>query len=71
MRFSRLGAAGLALIAVPAAGEAATILVYHSPETLERRLLVVRADGPDRLFYCLMPPAEAGCQQVPIRRRRG
>jgi len=71
MRLSRLGLAGLALIAVPGAGQAATIFVYHSPETLERRLLVVRADGPDRLFYCMMPPAEAGCQQVPFKRRRG
>ena len=48
---------------------AATIVVFTSPETLERRMVVVDQDGPDRLYFCMLPPGEAGCHQVPVRPR--
>lgn len=48
---------------------AATILVFTSPETLERRMVVLDQGGPDRLFYCMLPPGEAGCHQVAMKRR--
>jgi hypothetical protein len=30
---------------------------------------VVDRDGPDRVFMCMLPPGEAGCHQVPVKRR--
>jgi hypothetical protein len=58
------GLAG-AFAAQPAA--AATVVVYTNPETLERRVVVVDPKGPDRLIMCMLPPGEAGCQQVSPR----
>lgn len=52
----------------PPAG-AATIVVFTHPETLERRMVVVDQNGPDRLFMCMLPPGEAGCHRIPIQRR--
>jgi hypothetical protein len=69
MRLALMGFLGLACFAaVPA--RATTIVVYTHPETFERRLVVLQANGPDRLFLCMLPPGEAGCQQVPLRRVR-
>jgi hypothetical protein len=69
MRFALLAVAGLsgALAAQPA--QAATIVVFTHPETLEQKMVVVDRAGPDRLFMCMLPPGEAGCHQVPIKRR--
>ena len=69
MRFAFLVIAGLsgAFAAQPAS--AATIVVFTHPETLEQKMVVVDRQGPDRLFMCMLPPGEAGCQQIPIRRR--
>jgi hypothetical protein len=70
MRLALLAFAGFtsaALAARPA--EAATIVVFTHPETLEKKMVVVDREGPDRLFMCMMPPGEAGCHQVPIKRR--
>ena len=64
---SVIGLAGALFAAQPAS--AATVVVFTSPETLERRMVVVDQDGPDRLFYCMLPPGEAGCHQVAIKRR--
>jgi hypothetical protein len=61
---------GLAAIAAPGTASAATIVVFADPMTLERRTVVVTRDGPDRAFYCMLPPAVAGCQEVPLRRLR-
>ena len=61
------GFAGALFAAQPAG--AATIVVFTSPETLERRMVVVDQDGPDRLYLCMLPPGEAGCHQVPVKRR--
>ena len=48
---------------------AATIVVFTNPETMERKTVVVDGDGPDRVFMCMLPPGEAGCHQVKVRRR--
>ena len=69
----RLSTAALAAFAVPAAASqasAATVVVYADPMTLERRTVVINPDGPDRAFLCMLPPSEAGCVQVPVRRAR-
>ena len=60
-----LGFTGFA--ATPAS--AATIVVFTNPETMERKTVVVDQDGPDRVFMCMLPPGEAGCHQVKLRRR--
>ncbi|GAA4753135.1 hypothetical protein GCM10023264_20260 [Sphingomonas daechungensis] len=60
-----------ALVGAAAAqpAQAATIVVFTNPETLEQRMVVVDRDGPDRLFMCMLPPGEAGCHQLPVKRR--
>lgn len=55
------------LAAKPAS--AATIVVFTNPETMERRMVVFDDDGPDRVFMCMLPPGEAGCHQVRVRRK--
>ncbi|HET7816907.1 MAG TPA: hypothetical protein VFK58_04955 [Sphingomicrobium sp.] len=61
------GLIGLLALAAPAS--AATVVVYANPETLERHMVVVDPKGPDRIYLCMLPPAEAGCQRVHARRR--
>jgi hypothetical protein len=68
MRRSLLLIFGFAAAAAQPAA-AATVVVYTNPETLERRVVVVDPKGPDRLIVCMLPPGEAGCQQVPATRR--
>ncbi len=70
MRLALLALAGFSGAAVaPRPAEAATIVVFTHPETLQQKMVVVDREGPDRLFMCMLPPGEAGCHQVPIRRR--
>ena len=57
---------GSLVAAAPAS--AATIVVYTTPEGLERRVVVVEPDGPDRVYMCMLPPGQAGCHRLPIRR---
>ena len=69
----RLSTAALAALVAPVTAvpvSAATIVIYSDPMTLERRTVVIDASGPDRAFLCMLPPGQAGCQQVPIRRKR-
>ena len=68
MRVARVfvGISAALLAAQPAT--AATVVVFTSPETLERRMILVDQDGPDRLFLCMPPPGEAGFHQIPTRR---
>ena len=70
MRVVLVTACGLGLLLAAAPASAATIVVFTNPETMESRTVVVDQDGPDRLFMCMLPPGEAGCQQVKVRRRR-
>lgn len=68
MRRLLLCVAGLAGVVAAQPASAATIVVYTHPETLERKLVVVDRDGPDRLIMCMLPPGEAGCHLVKPRR---
>jgi hypothetical protein len=38
--------------------------------TMERRTVVIDSAGPDRAFVCMLPPGDAGCRAVPIKRAR-
>ena len=70
MRLAASALVGLAAVAAPGTASAATIVVYADPMTLERRTVVVSLDGPDRAYFCMLPPSVAGCQQVPVKRLR-
>ena len=63
--------AGLALAGAAAApAEAATIVVLADPMTMERRTVIIDPTGPNRAYFCMLPPAQTGCQQVPVKRQR-
>ena len=55
------------LAATPASG--ATIVVFTNPETMQSKAVVLDEGGPDRVFMCMLPPGEAGCHQVKVKRR--
>ena len=61
-----LAAMALPLVASPAG--AATIVILADPMTLERRTVVVDPNGPDRAFLCMLPPGQAGCQRLNVKR---
>ena len=69
MRVAFLLVAGLAGLGAAPPAAAATIVVLTNPQTLERKTIVVDRDGPDRVFLCMLPPGEAGCHQVQVKRR--
>ena len=69
MRVAFLLFAGVASLGVARPAAAATIVVFTNPETLERKMVVVNREGPDRVFMCMLPPGEAGCHQVSVKRR--
>ncbi len=62
--------AGLATVFGSTGAPAATILVFTDPMTMDRRTVVVESKGPDRAFVCMLPPGDAGCRAVPIKRAR-
>jgi hypothetical protein len=70
MRSSILALAALAASAASAPASAATVIIYSDPMTLERRMVVIDSKGPDRAFLCMLPPSEAGCVQMPVKRSR-
>ena len=61
-----LAAIALPVVASPAG--AATVAILVDPMTLERRTVVVDPNGPDRAYLCMLPPGQAGCQRLAIRR---
>ena len=66
-------ATALAALAVPAVASpagAVTIVILTDPMTMERRTVVVEPNGPDRAYLCTLPPGQAGCQRLEIRRER-
>ena len=69
MRLALVAFATISVFAAAQPAHAATIVVFTNPETLEQRTVVVDHDGPDRVFMCMLPPGEAGCHQVPVKRR--
>ena len=60
--------AALALPVLTSPAEAATIVILTDPMTMERRTVVVDPNGPDRAFLCMLPPGQAGCQAIKMRR---
>jgi hypothetical protein len=69
MRVVLVTAFGLTSLLAAAPAGAATIVVFTNPETLERKMVVVDDDGPDRVFMCMLPPGEAGCHRVAVKRK--
>jgi hypothetical protein len=69
MRLALVALGALAGIAAAQPAQGATIVVFTNPETLEQRMVVVDRDGPDRVFMCMLPPGEAGCHQLAVKRR--
>ena len=63
--------AATALLAVASPAGAATIVILADPMTLERRTVVVDPNGPDRAYLCMMPPGQAGCQRLAVKREPG
>ena len=62
--------AAMAMPAVASPAAAATIVILTDPMTLERRTVVVDPNGPDRAYLCMLPPGQAGCQRLEIKRAR-
>ena len=62
--------AAIALPAVASPVSAATIAILVDPMTLEKRTVVVDPKGPDRAYLCMLPPGQAGCQRLAIKRDR-
>ena len=60
--------AALAVPGVATPASAATIIILADPMTLERRTVVVDPNGPDRAFLCMLPPGQAGCQRLDLKR---
>ena len=61
----------LAAMAVPslaAPASAATVAILVDPMTLEKRTVVVDPHGPDRAYLCMLPPGQAGCQRIAMKR---
>jgi hypothetical protein len=69
MRLVRLCVAA-ALLACAGAAQATTIVIFVEPMTFERYARVYDTPGRDRLLMCMAPPAEAGCTELPLRKRR-
>ena len=69
MRARILTCALLAAVAATPAS-AATVIIYTDPMTMERRTVVLESKGPDRAFVCMLPPGDAGCRAIPIKRTR-
>jgi hypothetical protein len=63
-------ALGMAGLTAATAGQAATVIVYADPMTLQKKIVVRESPGPDRAFLCMLPPSEAGCTRLDVRRAR-
>ena len=57
-------------IAISGSAQAATIIIFVNPMTLDKHTEVFDTPGPDRLLMCMQPPGTAGCTELPIRKRR-
>ena len=66
----KAGLVALAAVASATPAGAATIIILADPMTMERRTVILDPDGPDRAYLCMLPPGQAGCQRLAIRRGR-
>ena len=72
MRRFALALTGLfGFLASAGPANATTIYFYVDAMTLEQRSVKIDLDGPDRAYLCMLPPATSGCQEVPLKRKRG
>jgi hypothetical protein len=62
--------AAIVLPAVASPAAAATIVILADPMTMERRTVIVDPNGPDRAYLCMLPPGQAGCQRISVKRAR-
>ena len=62
--------AALALPAVASPAGAATIVILADPMTMEKRTVIIDPNGPDRAYLCMLPPGQAGCQRLTVKRGR-
>jgi len=69
MRVLRMALVIAAIAAAPGA-QAATVVVFVNPMTLDKHTEVFNTPGPDRFLMCMQPPGMTGCTELPIRRRR-
>lgn len=65
----RLFLAGAAWAVSHSPAAAATIVILTDPMTLERRTVVLDTAGPDRVLWCMAPPATVGCRDITPARR--
>jgi hypothetical protein len=68
MRVIRLVIATALTVVSTSAAQAATIVVFVEPLTLERYTRVFDTPGPDRVLMCMAPPSTSGCTEVRVRR---
>ena len=61
---------GVVAALASSAASSRMIVVYTDPMTMDRRTVVIESRGPDRAYLCMLPPGDAGCRAVPIRRDR-
>ena len=69
MRIVLVLAFGIGSLFAATPASAKTIVVFTNPETMERKTVIVDDEGPDRIFMCMLPPGEAGCHRVKLKRR--
>ena len=69
MRGLRVALVMSAIAAAPAA-QAATVVVFVDPVTLDKHTEVFNTPGPDRFLMCMQPPGMTGCTELQIRKRR-
>ena len=69
MRVLRVALVMSAIIAAPTA-QAATVVVFVNPMTLDKHTEVFNTPGRDRFLMCMQPPGMTGCTELPIRKRR-
>ncbi len=68
MRFKIL--IGLVAAIASSAASSRMIVVFTDPMTMDRRTVIISSRGPDRAYLCMLPPGDAGCRAVPIKRRQ-
>ncbi|HVM22056.1 MAG TPA: hypothetical protein VM308_01990 [Sphingomicrobium sp.] len=59
-----------AALAWPACAQAATIVIFVEPMTLEKYTRVIDTPGRDRVLLCMQPPSLSGCTEIPLTKRR-
>jgi hypothetical protein len=59
-----------ALLASAGASQAATIVIFVEPMTLDHYTKVIDTPGPDRVLMCMAPPSTSGCTEVRIKAKR-